>query len=457
MSTSIIIVGIVIVIGTLSFSWVIADHAMSKGASIPGTSLRRDKRWRRQLAYRVPLIAIAITPLVILDATLLTAQFQTITYSNLSSAQNPALENLEYCPDSNGVELTVAMRDLDSAQETADADLSLCIGDQVLRNLTVVGSGARPLSHGISASGLSPSFLQSTFRVSYLGSTPETSLTRTVTIQSILEQSDPSGGRGPVDLGVVSIPIFGNAISYPLDSYSATGLWDVSLPVNMEDVTSNSIGVGWTGPTNVVATPNAGNIAWRFAGGPDFTIQANRVLAVKVFVLLISILPLLLFFGLLALLRQFMSEPNRDRFPVELVVGVGAFLLAIIPTRAVLVPSDISQTTVVDYILGTEMAVMVASSLMIVLARSVKPVNLSMAESEVLLPQGTTSLAATSGTVVNDRRSRQGLIGAILLGMTGAVVITKFRQLLNRARKTDLSARPPDEYSADASAQSRLS
>ena len=82
----------------------------------------------------------------------------------------------------------ITMRDLDFAQDTADADLSLCVGDQVLTNLTVIDSQARPLSQGLSVSGQSASFLQSAFRVSYDGVTPDTSLTCAVTIQSILEQ-----------------------------------------------------------------------------------------------------------------------------------------------------------------------------------------------------------------------------------------------------------------------------
>jgi hypothetical protein len=61
-----------------------------------------------------------------------------------------------------------------------------------------------------------------------------------------------------------------------------------------------------------------------FQEGAGDVIEANRILAVKVFVLLISMLPLVLFIGLLALLRQLMADPNRDRFPVELLLRVGA-------------------------------------------------------------------------------------------------------------------------------------
>ena len=48
-------------------------------------------------------------------------------------------------------------------------------------------------------------------------------------------------------------------------------------------------------------------------------------------------------------------------------MGVGAFLLAVLPVRAVLVPPDISGLTVVDYVLGSEMIVMVVAALLIVI------------------------------------------------------------------------------------------
>jgi hypothetical protein len=123
----------------------------------------------------------------------------------------------------------------------------------------------------------------------------------------------------------------------------------------------------------VAATPNAGNLTWHWGQVQSIgdVIKANRALSTQVFVSLIATLPLLLFVGLLALVRPIANNPEQRRFPAELLVGVGAFLLAVIPVRTVLVPAEISQLTVVDYILGTEMTVMVAASLMIVFAGSI--------------------------------------------------------------------------------------
>ena len=110
--------------------------------------------------------------------------------------------------------------------------------------------------------------------------------------------------------------------------------------------------------------------------------------------------------------------------------------MAVIPVRAVLVPSDISQTTVIDYILGTEMAVMVASSLMIVVAGSIRPAASSIAKPEILPAGEAAALASNPSIVVNDTRTHRGLIAMILLGLTGIAALTRFRKLLSKAKNS---------------------
>ena len=46
-------------------------------------------------------------------------------------------------------------------------------------------------------------------------------------------------------------------------------------------------------------------------------------------------------------------------------VLVGAFLLAILPVRVVLVPTDVSGLTLVDYVLGAEMSLIVSATLLV--------------------------------------------------------------------------------------------
>jgi hypothetical protein len=451
MNSLIFSVGIVVLLGILGYSWVIADQVMIRAMSIPSSKVARDVRWYRQLVYRIFLIGIAAVPAVILGNMLISVPFQTLTYGGLNGAKNPALENLEGCSE-GGVDLLITMRGLDTAQDTAEADISLCVGDQVLRNLTLDGSLARPLSKGPLESRPGAAFLESKFSVSYLGSTPEESLTRTVSIGSILNQANSDGIQGPVDLGPITIPLVGSAMGYPLDSYSSSGIWTVSLPSNMRVVTGRSIQFSWApAPIEVAALPDADNISWQWGYVHTLgdVLQASRVSSLRYFVLLVAGLPLLLFIGLLALVRPIVNDASRRRFPAELLVGVGAFLLAIIPIRTVLVPSDISQITVTDYILGTEMTVMVASSLMIVLAGSIKPRSQGLADSARAFRNDTADTippAMYSATRINreaDPSSPKyaGAISKIILAaFAGVVSLIEIRRRLKRRDRTEPEA-----------------
>jgi hypothetical protein len=444
-----ILIGNAVVGGILISSWLIANRAVPKAVSSDHAPPRRSMHLF-QIACQIVLTVIALVPLVFLNILLIGAPFQTVTYNGLGRADNAQLQNQADCTDLSGVELALTIRSLDSAQDTANVDITLCVGDQVLRNLTVEGSGARPFSKGFTVSRINMSFWGSAFRVSYEGSLPETSLTRTVTIQSILEQSNPSALRGPVDLGVISMPVLGNVVSYPFDSYSMAGLWVVSPPPGMAVTSSEGIRFSWAPPPLAVATtPDAGNLAWHWGDVQSLgdVIEASRILPIKAFVFLIAGLPLLLFIGLLALIRPVVADADRRRFPAELLAGVGAFLLAIIPVRTVLVPTDISQITVTDYILGAEMAVIVAASLIIVSGRSMNPRRTATGIPAKDAPHYSTDAAAESETPsiidsavnrlsVHRMQPRKPFIARALLGLVGAVTIVGVRQVLNRMSKS---------------------
>jgi hypothetical protein len=66
------------------------------------------------------------------------------------------------------------------------------------------------------------------------------------------------------------------------------------------------------------------------------------------------------------LVRVFAFRNYRNILEAGLVVGVAAFLIAMLPIRTVLVPAEITGFTLVDYALGCEMATMVAATLTIV-------------------------------------------------------------------------------------------
>lgn len=191
--------------------------------------------------------------------------------------------------------------------------------------------GVRPLANGLVPSPENADFLRSSFRISCYEATPQTYMTRSVTVSSILEQTDPTSEiRNPVDLGVITVPLYGNVISYPFDGYSAAGDWQVFPPPGTAISNSEGIRLSWTPPVVVAATPDSDNLAWRTSSpqSSSHAIEASRIPFVKFFVCLIAGLPLLLFAGLLALVWPLANDPERRRFPAELLVVVGAFLLA---------------------------------------------------------------------------------------------------------------------------------
>jgi hypothetical protein len=58
--------------------------------------------------------------------------------------------------------------------------------------------------------------------------------------------------------------------------------------------------------------------------------------------------------------------PARGIGP-DSVTGVAAVLLAILPIRLVLVPAEVSELTLIDYLLGFEMALLASLAALVVL------------------------------------------------------------------------------------------
>jgi hypothetical protein len=441
-----------LIVGVLVFSWLIAHRAVYRAGSSGRASRQRNNWLHARVACQVLLTGVALAPLGFLDIIVIGAPFQTQTYSGLQSAGNLQVAEQDGCSGLSGVELELTIQSLNTAQAAAEVDMALCVGDQVLRNLAVNATGVRPLANGFAPSTANADFRQSSFRVSYYGTTPQAYMTHSVTVGSILGQTDPTGEiRNPVDLGVVTVPLYGNVISYPFDSYSAAGQWQVFPPAGTAIINSHGIRISWSPSVVVAATPDSDDLAWRSSSpqSPNYAIEASRISFVRFFVCLIAGLPLLLFVGLLALVFPLATNPQRRRFPAELLVGVGAFLLAIIPVRTVLVPAEISQITLTDYLLGAEMAVMVAGSLIIVLAGPASPgtnaAELPGEDNNDQSPAGTPQLlpqhvqmgaddSAGRGSRKTAKR-RNGLIRKVLPGIAGAAALVSIWQHLNRARR----------------------
>jgi len=190
----------------------------------------------------------------------------------------------------------------------------------------------------------------------------------------MLKQREPFSQRvrEPIHIGTLTLPLLGSADDYPFDDYAAAGNWTVTVPDGTEIVFPGSIRIAYLLTPRIVMSPGAADLKWRWGNVPSIglALEASRSISSQLFICVIVLLPLLLFLSVLLTLmpRRVRQGRASGRFPAELLVGVGAFLLAVLPVRAVLVPSNIPRLTVVDYALGTEMAVMVAATLMLGLA-----------------------------------------------------------------------------------------
>ena len=92
-------------------------------------------------------------------------------------------------------------------------------------------------------------------------------------------------------------------------------------------------------------------------GDTDIALWFSRPWSLRLFVLVMAVIPLLL--GLLFYALLFRRGRNgQQKTGPELVIAITAALLAILPIRSVLVPAEISQLTTIDYLLGSEVAVL---------------------------------------------------------------------------------------------------
>jgi hypothetical protein len=343
----------------------------------PAPSAKRHG-WRRAIAY-VVLGAIALIPLALLNGRLLLAPLQTAGDHAHRGVPDARLEFVQPCPASAQNVLTLTIHGADVVQDTVELDAALCVGDQTLQHLEFSATGIRSFAQGITQHA-SQRVQRAAFIVVYEGSLPELTWTRQVSIGEIVKQRLAffSPGRDPIHVGTLALPLLGNAGDYPLDIYSATGTWAVAVPDGMDVVFGGAHMFDLPITTRIETIPGAADLNWRsndVSSAPflvNLILEASRSPSNKLFISVLVLLPLLLFLGVLwTLMPRAAHEGRADaRLPAELLVGVGAFLLAVLPIRVVLVPSDVSRLTVVDYALGTEMAVMVAATLMLALAVS---------------------------------------------------------------------------------------
>jgi hypothetical protein len=264
------------------------------------------------------------------------------------------------CPARDGTTLTIHLHQTDLIDGSLIADLSVCMGTsvarQVLQESGEVGSGVPTLS------------------VSGFGSTLAARLVPVADTQLRLANQDASTGGTSEPIGAVTLPLQGDPRLYPIDRYAS----------EINPFFSDTCTVGVIDPlkVDVIADPGVGGFNWSVAetngntvpaisetasrvhgvirtrincgggGGTTLALAARRPATTRLFVLSLVAIPLLLI-GLLGV-RLSGGTPRS----VDGLLGVTAIMLAILPIREVLVPTDISSLTLVDFALASEMALL---------------------------------------------------------------------------------------------------
>lgn len=179
---------------------------------------------------------------------------------------------------------------------------------------------------------------------------------------------------GPISLTPYALPLAATPQHYPLDWYATSDVIDVGAPEGSEptfaycpnghEVSVYTCGFGVPTRVTVYAEPSLSqfhlqaNLARSNRVVDQFllTIKLARKTAIKLYVLFIALIPLIFGVLLMVMLVQRRSEPVG----AEGIAAVAAVLLAILPIRLVLVPAEVHTLTVVDYVLGLEMAILAA-------------------------------------------------------------------------------------------------
>jgi hypothetical protein len=175
-------------------------------------------------------------------------------------------------------------------------------------------------------------------------------------------------------VGTVTLPLWGNPNGYPFDSYDANlyvGLESTGGEPQLRTAEPGSAQnfdstVRVYEATAIAPLALGVSVATREESpAPGLTVRLHRTALTQTYVLLIGVIPLVLELLLVTVLLGRRSESATRPGP-ELLAGVAAVLLAILPIRQVLVPSGIGVLTLVDYVLGLEMAILAAVACMAV-------------------------------------------------------------------------------------------
>jgi len=271
----------------------------------------------------------------------------------------------------HALRVALVLRKFDPIALTLTADVDLCASYTLLEQLQEKFGSECPKR----------SYL--TYEVGYAGLVPAQGPTGSAaevsgSFCSLADASAGSSEAAVAHLGTIVIPLAGAARKYPFDWYAARG--DVTLTTNeafpevrhveagvqtatggakaeqsrFELALLNDQGIA---PFTLAATGSAGATA--LADTQTIALRFQREATTRWYVVIIALIPLVL--ALLLSVALFSPHVSgRPTIGPEMLAGVTAVLLAVLPIRFVLVPSEIPELTLVDYWLGLEMALLAA-------------------------------------------------------------------------------------------------
>jgi len=277
------------------------------------------------------MLGLAAIPLVVIVSTWTSAPSSNVQLTDPASVPDARLSQDQPCAPRTFT-LFLHLSKLDITNESLDVDVSACVGKDLE---PFVRQQRKRLPTTVSIPGL------------------DSNLTLGLTNLNPVVQH----------LGAVAIPIDGDPRRYPLDVYRT------AIPLSIK---APSAALYQALTVKVRADPGVGGFNWSFARPtPSYTFSPRSQLAVfisqplavkaarptgtRLFVLCLVLVPFVL--GVLAVPLLWTSERTVDG-----LVGVTGIMLAILPIRTVLVPGEIGSLTLVDFALGSEMALLAAST-----------------------------------------------------------------------------------------------
>jgi hypothetical protein len=294
-----------------------------------------------RLVVSLGIIALAAIPAFVLVDTLLPPPQSKFGLVNGRPVPSSLAVDDGLCPSNAGIVVYLYLDKLDVTNGLLDVKLSACVG-QVTWPLLKRDPGAILKVSGVQS--------QSGFSGPLSAAVCFSCISNVVTA-----------------VGSVAVPADGIPSRYPLDSYKSS----VDVGVDHESAALTYVNLS----VLVRANPGVSDFSWS-AGEPRIpagnstpfgcpahcgtdqvaSIEARRPVKTDLFVLCLVTVPLVL---ITLMAFRLSTTPPRS---VEVLVGVIAIMLAILPIRTVLVPSDISSLTLVDYALAVEMAALAAGT-----------------------------------------------------------------------------------------------